>query len=42
VDVWLGTQPSFIWYRGGFLVGYKVGVLVGLHGMSPSRIIGEF
>jgi hypothetical protein len=27
---------------GGFLVGYKAGVLVGLHGMSPSRIIGEF
>jgi hypothetical protein len=24
------------------LVGYKAGVLVGLHGTSPSRIIGEF
>jgi hypothetical protein len=27
---------------GGFLVGYKAGVLVGLHGTSPTRIIGEF
>jgi hypothetical protein len=27
---------------GGFLVGYKAGFLVGLHGTSPSRIIGEF
>jgi hypothetical protein len=27
---------------GGFLVGYKEGVLVGLHGTSPSRITGEF
>jgi hypothetical protein len=27
---------------GGFLVGYKAGVLVGLHGTSPSRITGEF
>jgi hypothetical protein len=26
----------------GVIVGYKVGVLVGLHGMSPSRITGEF
>jgi hypothetical protein len=38
----LGTRPSFIYSRGGFLVGYKVGVLVGLHGTSPSRITGEF
>jgi hypothetical protein len=28
--------------RGGFLVGYKAGVLVGLHRTSPSRITGEF
>jgi hypothetical protein len=27
---------------GRCLVGYKVVVLVGLHGMSPSRITGEF
>jgi hypothetical protein len=27
---------------GGFLVGYKAGVLIGLHGMSPRRITGEF
>jgi hypothetical protein len=27
---------------GGFLVGYKAGVLVGLHGTSPNRITGEF
>jgi hypothetical protein len=27
---------------GGCLVGYKVGVLVGLHGASPSRSTGEF
>jgi hypothetical protein len=27
---------------GGCLFGYKVGVLVGLHGMSPSRITEEF
>jgi hypothetical protein len=27
---------------GGFLVGYKAGVLVGLHGTSPSRITREF
>jgi hypothetical protein len=26
----------------GFLVGYKAGVLVGLHGTSPNRITGEF
>jgi hypothetical protein len=25
-----------------YIVGYKVGVLVGLHGTSPSRITGEF
>jgi hypothetical protein len=37
----LGTRPSFILSRGGFLVGYKAGVLVGLHGTSPSRITGE-
>jgi hypothetical protein len=36
----LGTRPSFI--GGGFLVGYKAGVLVALHGTSPSRIAGEF
>jgi hypothetical protein len=28
--------------QGGFLVGYKAGVLVGLHGTSPSRITREF
>jgi hypothetical protein len=38
----LGTRPSFIKSRGGFLVGYKAGILVGLHRMSPSRITGEF
>jgi hypothetical protein len=27
---------------GGFLVDYKAGVLVALHGTSPSRITGEF
>jgi hypothetical protein len=27
---------------GGFLVGYKAGVLVGLHRVSPSRSTGEF
>jgi hypothetical protein len=27
---------------GGFLVGYKAGVLVGLRGTSPNRITGEF
>jgi hypothetical protein len=26
----------------GFLVGYKVGILVGSHGMSPTRITWEF
>jgi hypothetical protein len=24
--------------RGGFVVGYKIGLLVELHSMSPSRI----
>jgi hypothetical protein len=38
----LGTRPSFISLGGRFLVGYKAGVLVGLHGTSPSRITGEF
>jgi hypothetical protein len=28
----------YIVQGGGFIVGYKAGVLVGLHGMSPSRI----
>jgi hypothetical protein len=32
----------YIVQGGGFLVGYKAGVLVGLHGTSPSRITGEF
>jgi hypothetical protein len=27
---------------GGFIVGYKAEVLIGLHGTSPSRITGEF
>jgi hypothetical protein len=27
---------------GGFLVGYKEGVLVGLHRASPNRSTGEF
>jgi hypothetical protein len=31
-----------LYSQGGFLVGYKVGVLVGLHGTSPNRITGEF
>jgi hypothetical protein len=36
--------PSLLYIvqGGGFLVGYKVGVLVGLHGTSPNRITGEF
>jgi hypothetical protein len=34
--------PPLYGSGGGFLVGYKVGVLVGLHGTSPSRITGEF
>jgi hypothetical protein len=38
----LGTRPSFIQSGGRFLVGYKAGVLVGLHGTSPSRNTGEF
>jgi hypothetical protein len=42
VDVRLGTRPSFISSRGKFLVSYKEGVLVGLHGTSPSRITREF
>jgi hypothetical protein len=32
----------YIVQGGGFLVDYKVRVLVGLHGASPSRITGEF
>jgi hypothetical protein len=32
----------YIVQGGGFLIGYKAGVLVGLHGTSPSRITGEF
>jgi hypothetical protein len=32
----------YIVQGGGFLVGYKAGILVGLHGTSPSRITGEF
>jgi hypothetical protein len=42
VDVRLGTSPPLYSPGGGFLVGYKAGVLVGLHGTSPSRIIGNF
>jgi hypothetical protein len=38
----LGTDPPLYSPGGGFLVGYKAGVLVGLHGISPSRITGEF
>jgi hypothetical protein len=40
--VGLGTRPSLYSPGGGFLVGYKAGVLVGLHGTSPSRITREF
>jgi hypothetical protein len=36
----LGTGPPLYSPGGGFLVGYKAGVLVGLHEMSPSRITG--
>jgi hypothetical protein len=42
VDVRLGTSPPLYSLGGGFLVGYKAGVLVVLHGTSPSRITGEF
>jgi hypothetical protein len=42
VYVFLGTWPSFIQFKGRFLVDYKVGVLVGLQGMGSSRITGEF
>jgi hypothetical protein len=40
----IGPSPGPPLYSpgGGFLVGYKAGVLVGLHGTSPSRITGEF
>jgi hypothetical protein len=41
VDVWLGTQPPLYSPGGGCLVGYKAGVLVGLHKASPSRSTGE-
>jgi LytS/YehU family sensor histidine kinase len=32
----------YIVQGGGCLVGYKVGVIVGLHRASPSRSTGEF
>jgi hypothetical protein len=32
----------YIVQGGGFLVGYKAGILVGLHRVSPSRSTGEF
>jgi hypothetical protein len=38
---WVPCRPLYS-PGGGFLVGYKAGVLVGLHGTSPSRITGEF
>jgi hypothetical protein len=38
----LGTGPRLYSPGGRFLVGYKAGALVGLHGTSPSRITGEF
>jgi hypothetical protein len=38
----VGTGPPLYIPGGGFLVGYKAGVLVGLHGTSPNRITGEF
>jgi hypothetical protein len=34
--------PSLYSPGGGFLVGYKAGVLVRLHGTSPNRITKEF
>jgi hypothetical protein len=50
----VGLSPEGLWMSslvpgpplyspgGGFLVGYKAGVLVGLHRASPSRSTGEF
>jgi hypothetical protein len=38
----LGTDPPLYSPGGRFLVGYKAGVLVGLHRTSPNRITGEF
>jgi hypothetical protein len=38
----LGPGPPFYSPGGGFLVGYKAGVLVGLHGTRHSKITGEF
>ena len=35
-------DPPLYSPRGGFLVGYKVGVLVGLQNTSPSRNTEEF
>jgi hypothetical protein len=35
-------DPPFYSPSGGFLVGYKAGVLVGLHGTRPNRITREF
>jgi hypothetical protein len=35
-------DPPLYSLGGRCLVGYKVGVLVGLHDMSPNRITGEF
>jgi hypothetical protein len=43
--LWISSyvpDPPLYSAGGGFLVGYKVGVLVGLHGISPSRITGGF
>jgi hypothetical protein len=39
-----GEVPCPLLYSpgGGFLVGYKAGVLVELHGTSPNRITEEF
>jgi hypothetical protein len=36
------SDPPLYSPGGGFLVGYKAGVLVGLHRASPSRSTGEF
>jgi hypothetical protein len=38
----LGTRPPLYSPGGGFLVGYKAGVLIGLHGTSHSRVTGKF
>jgi hypothetical protein len=39
----LGTCTVLLYSVGGeCLVGYKIRVQIGLHGMSPYRIIGEF